>query len=126
MRHRLQGRERGMTTIGLIILISFVGLFVYAGIRLVPLYVEYLAVVKAIEALKSDAESGPGAMKVALEKRFDIEDIHSLSHKDVEIHREGSGWTVHAAYDAETPFIANIGFIVHFDKTVNLGGSAAP
>ena len=66
------------------------------------------------------------AMKIALEKRFDIEDIHSLSYKDVEIRKEGSGWSVRAEYDAQTPFVANVGFIVHFDKTVNLGGSPGP
>ncbi len=125
MRDRLRGRERGMTAIGLIILIAFVGLFVYAGIRLVPLYVEYFEVVKAITALKPDASSGQAMMQVALEKRFDIEDIHSLSFKDVEFHREGSSWTAHAEYDAQTPFVGNVGFIVHFDKTVDLG-SAVP
>ena len=126
MRDRLLGRERGITAIGLIILITFVGLFVYAGIRLVPLYVEYFAVVKAIDGLKSDADAGAAAMKVALEKRFDIEDVRSLSYKDVEIRKEGGHWTVHAEYDAQAPFIANIGFIVHFDKTVSLGGSPGP
>ena len=29
-------RQRGMTTAGLIIMVSFIGLFVYAGIRLTP------------------------------------------------------------------------------------------
>ena len=125
MRDRPLGRERGMTAIGLIILIAFVGLFVYAGIRLVPLYIEYFAVVKAMTALKTEGDSGPAAMQKALEKRFDIEDVHSLSFKDVEIRREGSGWSLHAEYDAETPFVGNVGFIVHFDKTVELG-SAGP
>ena len=121
MRDRLLGRERGMTAIGLIILITFVGLFVYAGIRLVPLYLEYFAVVKAIQGLKSDADSGPAAMRVALEKRFDIEDVKSLNFKDVEITKNGRGWDLHVAYDAEAPFLGNVGFIVHFDKTAYTG-----
>lgn len=123
MRDRLRRRERGMTTIGLIILISFVGLFVYAGIRLAPVYLEYFNVLKSCEGLRSDADSGPAAMKVALEKRFDIESITSVSYKDIEITKEGGGWLVHVAYDAEAPFVGNVGFIVHFDKTVSLSGS---
>jgi hypothetical protein len=126
MRDRPQRRQRGITAIGLMILISFIGLFVYAGIRLAPVYLEYFNVVKAIEALKTEADTGPVAMKRTLEKHFDIEDIKSLSYKDVEFSKEGSGWRVRAAYDAETPFIGNVGFIVHFDKTVNLSGPPGP
>ena len=126
MRDRLRRRERGMTTIGLIILIAFVGLFVYAGIRLTPIYLEYFNVVKAVEGLRSDAESGQKAMQVALEKRFDIEDIKSVDWHDITMSREGQNWTVHIAYDAQTPFVANVGFVVHFDKTVTLSGAAAP
>jgi hypothetical protein len=126
MRDRPVRRERGMTAIGLMILIAFVGLFVYAGIRLLPLYLEYFNVVKSMEGLKSDAESGQAALRVALEKRFDIEDIKSINNKDVEIRKEGRVWVVHAEYDAQTAFLGNVGFIVHFDKTINLSGSAGP
>jgi hypothetical protein len=126
MRDRTLRRERGMTTIGLIILITFVGLFVYAGIRLTPLYLEYFNVVKAVEGLKSDADQGQAAMRVGLEKRFDMDDIKSLNYKDVEITKEGSTWVVHVAYDAQTSFVGNVGFIVHFDKTVDLAGSSGP
>ena len=126
MRDRPLRRERGMTTVGLIILVTFVGLFVYAGVRLLPVYLEYFNVIKAVENLKSEADQGPPAMRIALEKRFDIEDIKSLSYKDVEITKEGASYAVRVLYDAQTPFVGNIGFIVHFDKTVSLGGSAGP
>ena len=126
MRDRAVRRERGMTTIGLMTVLAMVGVFIYAGIRLVPLYLEYFNVVKAVEGLKSDAESGPAAMRIALEKRFDIEDIKSLSWRDVEITKEGGSWAVHASYDAQTSFLGNVGFVVHFDKIVVLSGSSSP
>jgi len=126
MRDRHLGHERGMTAIGLIILITFVGLFVYAGIRLVPVYLEYFSVLRAVQGLKSDADAGQKAMRVSLEKRFDIEDIKSVDWRDIEITKNGAGWDVHVAYDAQTPFVGNVGFVVHFDSTVTLSGSAGP
>jgi len=126
MQYRAIRRQRGMTTLGVIILIAFVGMFVYAGIRLTPVYLEYFNVVRAVEGLKSDADQGPPAMRIALEKRFDIEDIKSLSWKDVEFQKEGSGWSAHIAYDAQASYIGNVGFVVHFDKTVTLSGSSLP
>ncbi len=46
MYDRTVRRERGMTVLGLLILVAFVGMFVYAGIRLTPIYIEYMAVVE--------------------------------------------------------------------------------
>jgi hypothetical protein len=122
MRHT----QRGMTFIGLAVLVAFVGVFVYAGIRLVPLYLEYMNVVRAMESLKSEGASGmtQASLRVTLEKRLDINDVTVINVKDIEIKRENEAWQIHAVYDATTPFVGNIEFLVHFDKTVRIGESA--
>jgi hypothetical protein len=118
MRHR----QRGITFLGLLILVAFVGLFVYAGIRLTPAYLEYLKVSKAFESLKSEGGPGstPQAFRIALEKRFEIDDVSSLDWHDVEITRDGSDWVVHAQWQAPEPFVANVDFVVNFEKTVRI------
>jgi hypothetical protein len=120
--------QRGITLFGAVILAAFVGTFVYAGIRLTPLYLEYMNIAKAMEALKSDGSSAttPATIRVTLDKHFNVDYIDVLNAKDIEITKEGSAWAVHASYDATTPFIANISFLVHFEKTVMVGGSNGP
>ncbi len=113
-------RERGMTFLGMLILVVFVGLFVYAAIKLVPGYLEYMEVSKALDGMKSEAGNSPQAFRIALEKRFDIDDIKSLDWRDIEITRDGDVWRMHAAYEYRTDFIANVGFVVHFDKSVEV------
>lgn len=115
-------RQRGMTFLGLLILIAFVGLFVFAGIKLLPGFTEYMAVTKALESLKTDGGGSPQSMRIALEKRFDIEDIKSLDWRDIEISRQGQDWVVHASYQFTTDFIGNVGFVVNFDKSVTISG----
>ena len=39
---RNKRQQAGMTTLGLIILVVFVGLFAFAGIRLTPVYLNYV------------------------------------------------------------------------------------
>lgn len=115
-------RQRGMTFFGLLILVAFVGMFVFAGIKLAPAYLEYLEVTKALESLKSEGGGTPQSFRVAMEKRFDIEDIKSLDWRDVEITRDGPDWMLHANYQYTTSFVGNVGFIVSFDKTVVIPG----
>lgn len=121
MRHT----ERGITFIGALILVAFVGLFVYAGIRLLPLYLEYMNIAKAMDTVKADMTSvdSPQSIRVALDKRFFIDAVTVIEAKDLDIKRDGASYVVRAVYDAEAPFVANVSFSVHFDKTVVLGNS---
>jgi hypothetical protein len=123
----MRNSQRGITLIGAIILAIFIGLFVYAGIRLTPLYIEYMNVARAMERLKSESSGGETAnsIRVALDKRFSIDYIDSVTSKDVEITRDGGNWNVKVDYDATAPFFANVSFLVHFEKTVSFGGNAA-
>jgi hypothetical protein len=113
-----------MTFLGLLILVAFVGLFVYAGIRLTPVYLEYMNVAKAMESLRTEqVGTDPKALRIALERRFDIDDVQSIRARDVEFTREGSTWIVRAAWERTADFVANVSFLVTFDKTVEVPAS---
>jgi hypothetical protein len=121
----MRKHERGITFIGICILVTFIGLFVYAGIRLVPVYLEYMNIAKAMDTVKADLTTvdSPNVIRTAIDKRFFIDAVTVITGKDLEITRDGAAWTVRAVYDADAPFVANVSFSVHFDKTVVIGGS---
>ena len=47
-------RQGGMTTLGMIILVAFVGMFVFAGIRLTPVYLNYMKVAGVINGVQEE------------------------------------------------------------------------
>jgi Domain of unknown function (DUF4845) len=116
----MRSGQRGATLLGMLVIVAILGFGLYAGIRLMPLYLEYMAVVRAME--QTAKESGEGASPVdlrnALARRWSIEDIKSVRPQDIDIKRAGSGYSMRAWYRAETPFVANVSLIVTFDKTV--------
>ncbi len=115
--------QRGMTLIGILFVFAVLFMFVLAGVKLAPGYLEYLNVAKAMDSLKSGADgNSPSAISRSLEKAFDINDVKSISWKQVEVGRQDDQMVVHAAYDYVTPYIGNVSFLIHFDKTVELGG----
>ena len=118
----MRTRQRGITMLGLLILVTFLGLFVYAGIRLVPVYLEYMNVAKTLESLKSESggAASPTVIRNILGKRFDSSYITSIEPKDVAIVKDGDSFSVRATYDATAPFVGNVDFVVHFDKTVSV------
>ncbi|MET0496911.1 MAG: DUF4845 domain-containing protein [Steroidobacteraceae bacterium] len=116
-------RQRGATFLGMLIIGSIVGLALYAGMRLWPLYFEYMEVARAMDQTAKEhagKPTSPQELRDSLDRRWTIEDIKSITPKQMEIKRAGSGYTMRAAYRAEAPFIANVSLVVDFDKSVDV------
>ena len=121
----MRSRQRGATLIGMVTMIAIIGFALYAAIRLTPVYLEYMAVVRAMEQTAKESSGGasPTDLRNSLDRRWTVEDIHSLQPKDIEIKKASSGYTMRAWYRAETPFVANVSLVADFDKTVKVGGT---
>jgi hypothetical protein len=120
----MRRHQRGMTFIGLLFVLGMAGLLVYAGIRIAPLYLNYMKVSRSLEATAADFKGGDSvdqaALRRTLEKHWQIEDIDNVDPKDVEITKGDGGTTLHVAYDDSSPYLANLSLTMHFDKTVTL------
>jgi hypothetical protein len=120
----MRSRQRGATALGMLTIVAILGVGLFAGIRLVPVYLEYMAVSRALEqTAKENTGSSQEALRTSLIRRWAIEDISSLQPKDIEIKRAGGGFIMRAWYRAEVPFVANISLVADFDKTVPVGAA---
>lgn len=118
----MRSRQRGATFIGMVIIIAILGLGLYAAIRLTPLYLEYMAVARALDQTAEEAKDGatPSQLRSALARRWTIEDIKSVQPNEIEIKRDAGGYSMRAWYRAEAPFVANVSLVVDFDKSVSV------
>jgi len=113
-------RQAGVTTLGFIILGVFMGLFAFAAIRLTPVYLNYMKVVGVVDGVFKEYDGqNPtrAAIRSSISRRFDIESVSVIHYKDVKVTQVDGGFQVAAVYDHTSPFIGNVSFTVHFDKT---------
>ena len=118
-KRRMKKRQAGMTTLGLIILVAFVGLFAFAGLRLTPIYLNYFKVVGVVEGVREEFDGNNAtraAIRSSISRRFDIESVGIITAKDVKVVKVDGGHEVTASYSHKAPFIANVSFVVDFDK----------
>lgn len=119
----MKQRERGATFLGIVVILLILGMGLYAGIRLVPVYLEYTKVARSLEQVRdehSSVDTNPQLIRNSLERRWDVEDIKRIGWKEVDITKTSDGYDVTATYDAEEPFVANVYLLVKFDKTVTI------
>lgn len=122
----MRSKQTGITFIGWIILLVPLAICAYAGLRLAPIYLNYMKVARTLEQVKSEFKGDAGnaaAIRLSIEKHLNIESVDYPDIKDIKIARDGRGWMVSASYDDQAPLFANMFILVTFDKQVSFGGA---
>ena len=96
---KMKQHQRGMTFIGLLL----VGiLLAFAGVTLaqvVPTYIEYMAVQKAVQ--KASTGTTVAEVRATFDKAAQIDDIASVSGRDLDIGKQGDRVVVSFDYSRE-------------------------
>jgi hypothetical protein len=115
-------RQRGVTMIGWIFLLTPVALVLYAGIRVGPEYMNYYKVLTAMNEtasqLKGNDALSPQEILVPLEKRFDVGYIDSPTIQEMQVKKGSKGWEIVADYERTAPMFGNLHLLMSFKKTV--------
>lgn len=120
----MRSRQRGATFLGMLVIVSVIGFGLYGVIRLFPVYMEYMAVVRALQqTAKEGGGASPQQLRTSLIRRWAVEDIKSIQPAKIDIKKSRNGYTMRAWYRAEVPFISNVSLVADFDKTVDVGGA---
>jgi hypothetical protein len=97
--------QSGVTFLGGLVLVLVIGGWVYVGIRLVPIYLNYMKVAGTLDKVKDEFSANPSnsefAIRKAVERHFDIE-------------------SVTADYDDDATIAGNISVLVEFNRTVEV------
>ncbi|MCW5653259.1 DUF4845 domain-containing protein [Hydrogenophaga sp.] len=109
----LKRRQKGLTFIGLLI----VGiLLAYSGVilaQVVPTYIEYLAVQKAVD--KAAAGTTVSEVRTIFDKAAQIDDIRTISGKDLTVGKEGDRVVVSYAYQREIPLFGPAHLVMKYE-----------
>ncbi len=120
----MRNKEKGVTALGWVFLLTPLAILGYAGIRLTPLYLNYMKVVRAIDQAASNngSASDAGPIRMAISRHFEIDMVDYPTDKDITVKRDGSAWVIECAYDDEAPLFANVSLHVSFHKKARTGG----
>ena len=117
-------KNNGLTLLGFLIVLAVVMFFAYAGMRLVPLYIEYNALLNAMQTLQNDPSA---KSKSPIQIKQQIEDSLWVSYSTENIKREhmrisktSQGVKVRVAYEVRRPFLGNVDLVAKFDHSVVL------
>lgn len=120
----MQSKQRGMTFIGLLILVLVLGSLGFGLLQLAPVYLENMKVVQSVNQVKIEldgARADPDVIRKALTKRLIVEDLRQIDvKKDFIIERREDGYNLTAAYERRRDYIANVSLLADFEYKVEI------
>lgn len=113
----LRESQRGMTAIGWVLTAFVGGVIVLGGIKLFPVYLESYTVSSIMQSVTSDSSvSSRDEVRRALIRQMQVNEVRKISSSDFSVEEiEGQRMLV-ISYERRVPFLANIDFVVSFDK----------
>ncbi len=114
--------QRGVSLNGLLIGAVIFALVALLAMKVLPEYIEYGKVVKAIKAASGDGslkEASVAQVRNSIQKRIEIDDIKSIEVKDFEITKEGGELVISFAYTRKVKLFSNISLVFDFEGSSN-------
>ncbi len=115
MKHALRSKQRGLSFFGVV----FFGVVIFSvfivGAKLVPTVIEHQAILKALE--KAKAGNTVPEVRSIFDKTAAIDDISSVSGKDLEVTKNGDKVVVSIAYNKEIELVGPAYLLIKYTGT---------
>lgn len=124
----MKSKQSGVTLIGFLFIMAIVGFFGYMAMKLLPSYSEFMGVTKAMNQLATEGTNGKTLddlrRGLMFKMGFQYVDDATIKPSDITVKRDAGGTSqLQVVYDKRIPFMYNIDFLLHFEKSVALQGN---
>jgi cell division protein FtsL len=123
MKQQRRGRQRGMTVIGMLLVMIVVAFVALIGMKVVPMYVQYYSIKSTIESIRKEpqvAQMTPMDIQNAIQKRFDIGYVDNISARDLKIRNERSGRVLDLIYQDERSLFYGLSVVLKVNESIPL------
>jgi hypothetical protein len=110
-------RQAGLTMLGFLFVAAVVLVVVIVGFRVMPAYIEYFSVQRAlVEALNQTRElNDPVEVRRAFQRRVDSGYIESVGGRDLDLRKVGNEYVASVAWTRKLPLVSNVSLLIEFD-----------
>ena len=110
-RHRLH--QHGVSMLGILVICIIIVLIAVGALKLIPTYLEYRSIK---EAAISARDGGKTVLEIqkAFDRAANINNITTISGKDLDISKDGNTIVVSFKYEKKVPMFANVSVLIEY------------
>lgn len=116
-------RQRGISLIGLILVIAILGAIGLLAAKVLPTAIEYRAILTAIDHAKKDGGDNVKAIQDSFNKSAEVGYIDSLTGRDLVIDRSGGEVEISFAYEKKIPLVGPASLLLEYEGSTAKAGA---
>lgn len=123
VKRQANERQRGMTVIGMLLLIIVIAFVALIAMKVVPMYIQYFSIKSTIESVRKEpqvAQMTPQDIQNAIQKRFDIGYVENVRARDLKIRNDRSGRVLDLVYQDERPLFYGLSVVLKVNEAIPL------
>ena len=113
-------KQKGLTLISLLVMISIAIFIVITVVKLVPSYIENFSVESSLVSIASDINTKkikPKDIKSRLIKRLEFNNVKHITDENIMISGGEDQSTLSITYEVRKPILGNIDFVMKFNNS---------
>ena len=114
----LPARQSGLTILGFMLVAAVVVIFAMVGFRVVPSYIEYFSVKRALEDTMrggSADPNNPAAFRAELARRLQTSYVEDVKSADAILTRQGTQVVAEMAWERRLHLVGNMYILLEFE-----------
>lgn len=118
---RLGKRQKGLSTVGIIVVIGIFGVFVVTFFKVFPMYYGNFKVKAALEKIQADTKvdaKSKHEIWTSLQKRLYVDEVRDINRDNVKMERKNGKTTVTVVYETRDTFLGNLFIGASFSESV--------
>ena len=120
MQERTQVRQRGISMIGFLFVAAVVVVVTLVGFRMIPAYIEWYTIQKALEASIADTNDPTLAnVRRSMERKLNADYADAVRAKDVEVVKNGNTVTAQVSWQKILPMVGNVSILIDFNASAS-------
>ncbi len=116
-------RQRGMSVIGLLLLLVVIGFVALIAMKVIPMYVQYFSIKSTIESVRKEpqlAQMTPQDIQAAIQKRFDIGYVENIKANQLRIRNDRNGRVIDLVYQEERALFYGLYVLLKVNESLPL------
>ena len=122
MKRQANERQRGMSIIGMLLLLVVIGVVALIAMQVIPMYVQYYSIKSTIETVRKESVGDMSKEEIqrAIQKRFDIGYVTNVQAKDLNIRNDRQGKVLDLVYQDERKLIEGLYVVLKVKEAILL------
>ncbi len=116
-------KQRGMTVIGLLLVLIAIGFVAVVAMKVVPMYIQYFSIKSTIESILKEpqvAQMSAQEIQNGIQRRFDIGYVNNIAARDLKIRNDRSGRVLDLVYQDERELFYGLFVVLKVNETITL------